>query len=394
MEVLQWDILSPAKQVKLLFLLDIGDVTSHVIDHADDRYNIAPKEARDAILSVLQDGHHSFAPVTGSLRQRVKHLQEYPLITLAPRSLASDYSVRKEDEDLLTLVHVCRYLGVKCHHLEERTKKVQEKLSLTEEEMEGHSLIYAENLRMLHLCEALTGDQVKQLLDLCLEDKSFREFVASDLDVSAAKLEHTEGLKEALFFYLIRTLELNNKLNRIYTNKLEALLKQLQDKAANEAERHVVSKAITSLGDYPGGGRATGHCVVFCVTHGREGASTEIEKVKRAFGKSLGYTVHVIENPDKEMVEEYLMTLRKPKYKFYDSIVYWFMSHGSEENVKLADGFTIERKTIIKKFSKLDNFRKKPKIFFMAPCQGRSTIQLQMQREYLKNNFQNSWTSD
>lgn len=377
MEVLQWNSLAPSVQVKLLFLLDIGDVTSHSIDHQDDLNILAPTKARDAFLSVLQNREHSFVCVTEILKARVKHLQEYPFINAGAGTLAGDCSVRKDDEDLLTLVHVCRHLGVDCRHLEEKTKNVQEKLSLNEEEMEKNMLIHAENLRMLRLCDALTNRQVTQLFSVTVENKALTEFVETRLNVPTDKLEQTEGLKEALFFYLIRTLELNNKLNRIYTNNLEALLEKLQSQTESEAERHVVSGAISSLNDYPVGEPPAGHCVVFCVTHGRKGAEAEIKKVKHAFGNSLGYTVQVVENPDQEKIEKCLGLLRKPKYKYYDSIVYWFMSHGSEESVELADGNSIKRHNIIQAFSKLDNFRKKPKIFFMAPCQGSSTIHLE-----------------
>ncbi|KAK8403938.1 hypothetical protein O3P69_000178 [Scylla paramamosain] len=379
MEVLQWNCLAPAVQVKLLFLLDIGDMTSHDIDHQDDLTS-APTKARDAFLSVLQDRQHRFVCVTDILKARVKHLQEYPFISLAAGTLANDLSVRKDDEDLLTLVHVCRHLGVECSHLEEKTKNVQKKLSLTEEEIEGNLLIYAENLRMLRLCDALTDRQVMQLFGLTVENNVLNEFVDTHLKVSADKLEQTKGLKEALFFYLIRTLELNNKLNRIYTSKLKALLEKLQSQTESDAERRVLSEAISSMDDYPAGERPAGLCVVFCVTRGRKGAEAEIEKVKHAFGKSLGYTVQIEENPDKEKLEECLRLLRKPKYKYYDSIVYWFMSHGSEETMELADGYRIERKAIIHEFSILDHFRKKPKIFFMTQCQGNSTIRLRRKR--------------
>ncbi|XP_045118511.1 uncharacterized protein LOC123508705 isoform X2 [Portunus trituberculatus] len=377
MEVLEWNSLTSAVQVKLLFLLDIGDVTSHGIDHQDDLLISAPTEARDAFLSVLQDKHHRFVCVTDILKVRVKHLQEYPFISMAPGTQAADWSVRKNDEDLLTLVHVCRHLGIDCRHLEEKTRNVQKKLSLTEEEIERNSLIYAENLRMLRLCDSLTVRQVTQLFGLTVENKVLNDLLDTRLEVSADKLEQTEGLKETLFFYLIRTLELNNKLNRIYTNKMEALLEKLQSQTDSEAEKLVLSEAISSLNDYPVGERSPGYCVVFCVIRDREGARAEIEKVKHAFGKSLGYTVEVVENPNKEKIEEWLRLLRKPKYKYYESIVYWFMSHGSEEKVELADGYRIERKLIIQAFSKLDNFRKKPKIFFMAPCQGNSVIHVE-----------------
>ncbi|KAG0726479.1 hypothetical protein GWK47_036462 [Chionoecetes opilio] len=311
MEVLPWHTLSIVAQVKLLFLLDIGDVTSQDIDNCDNLHVLAPEEARDAFLSVLQDRHHRFERVAAVVQGRVKHLLEYPFISVAAGTEGADLSVRRDDEDLLTLVHACRFLHIECRHLREKTKKVQEKLDLDDEEMEGNSFIYAENLRMLRICDGLTAQQVAQLVSLTVEDKTLRECVATGLEVSAAAMEHTEGLKEVSFFYLIRSLELGNKLNRIYTNKLEVLLQQLRAQAASEAERRMLSEAITSLSDYPGGGRPAGYCMVFCVTRGRKGAQAEIDKVKHVFGKSLGYNVNIVENPDREMLQECLRNATK-----------------------------------------------------------------------------------
>lgn len=385
LEVVRWNKVHPSVQVKLLFLLDTGDVTSPDINYADDLERSAPAVARDAFLSVLQDSRHDFEHVMEILKQRTEHLQHYPLITLPAGTPAADVSVRKDDEDLLTFVHACRQLNVKYFQLEEKIKRVQDKLCLTNDEMEGNELIYTENLRMVRLCDALTTNQVGQLLTLIVEDKTLGKFVAAGLEGSHAKLGNTEGLKEALFFYLIRTLELNDKLNRIYTHRLEALLEKMQQaKGVSDTEKLVLSKAITDLNDYPSGGRPAGHCVVFCITKGRDGALEEIRKVRHVFEKSLGYTVHIEQDPVKDKLKECLAELQRPKYKFYDSIVYWFMSHGTETTLKLADDSLLPRETFIQDFSRVSNFRKKPKIFFMAACQGSTTIQLEKRSKYIR----------
>lgn len=381
-EVVRWSNVPTAVQVKLLFLLDTGDVATLDINHSDDLESSPPAVARDAFLAVLQDEQHSFAPVTEVLKSRTKLLLEYPLIMLPAGTPAAEISVRKDDEDLLTFVHACRHLKVKYHNLESKIKKVQEKFSLTDDEMEGNELIYTENLRMARLCDALTAHQVNELLALIVKDDALSKYVAVGLEGSQAKLGAMKGLKEAMFFYLIRTFELNNKLNRIYTLRLETLLEQLKHiKGTSEEEKRVLSEAIIDLNDYPKGGRPAGHCMVFCVTKDRAGAKEEIRKVKHVFEKSLGYTVHIEQDPVKGKLAECLAELQKPKYKFYDSIVYWFMSHGTETTLKLADGSLLERKTFIQDFSKVNNFRKKPKIFFMAACQGNSTIQLEKRSE-------------
>lgn len=383
LEVVRWSKVPSSVQVKLLFLLDTGDVTSLDIHYSDDLETSAPAVARDAFLSVLLDSHHSFARVTELLKSRTKHLLEYPLITLPLGTRAAELSVRKDDEDLLTFIHACRQMKVKYHTLEDKIKKVQEKFSLTNDEMEGNEFIFTENLRMIHLCDSLTATQVGQLLTLMVKDETLGRFVATDLEGPYAKLGNMEGLKEALFFYLIRTMELNDKLNRIYTHRLEALLEKMQQvKGVSETEKLVLSKAITALNDYPSGGRPAGHCVVFCVTIDRAGAAEEIKKVKHVFEKCLGYTVHIEQDPVEENLKECLSELQKPKYKFYDSIVYWFMSHGSETTLKLADGSLLPRKSFIQEFSKVDNFRKKPKIFFITACQGSTTIHLEKRSKY------------
>lgn len=262
--------------------------------------------------------------------------------------------------------------------MENKIKRVQDKLNLTDDEMEGNELIYTENLRMVRLCDALTAHQVGHLLALIVNDKALRECVSSNFRDPPAKLGHTKGLKEALFFYLIREMELHNKMNRIYTYRLEALLEQMQhSKGMSAAEKRVLTEAISDLNDYPSGGRPAGHCMVFCVTKERAGAEEEIRKVKHVFERCLGYTVHIEKDPVEDKLKECLAELQRPKYKFYDSIVYWFMSHGTEATLTLADGSLLARKTFIQDFSKVNNFRKKPKIFFMAACQGNTTIKLE-----------------
>lgn len=379
--VIKWPRIPYGKLIKLLFLLDNGDKTTGATDADRDSNIAAAAEAKNAFHSVLRDEKCSFYQVLSVLQKRVQELVEYPFIRLLGDTEAANRSVRKQDEDLLTLTQACEYLGIECHNLDEKVKKVQEKLFLEDKEMHGSFFIYAENLRMNRICDNLTPTLVYQLLEITKKDEVLNKLLDTELDVSEEKVNKIEGYKEALFFYMIRLLEEHDKLNRVYTDKLEDLLERLSKETKSEEEQRRIMRLATTLGDYPSECLPAGHCVVFCVTKDRDGAQGEINKVKNVFEGSLGYTVQVIENPTQEILEDCRHNLKKQKYRFYDSIVYWFMTHGSETALKLADDKRYERKEIIDSFSKLDNFSKKPKIFFMASCRGDSAIAVRQRGE-------------
>ncbi|XP_042238966.1 caspase-12-like [Homarus americanus] len=374
--VIKWPDIPHSKLVTLLFLLDNGDKTTGSMD-TYRKWNIgASLEAKEAFLSVLKANKYSFWQVLEVLRRRVKELVQYPFIRLEGDTEAANRAVRKQDEYLLTMVEACRYLHIDCFNLENKIKKVQEKLFLSEEEKMGKFFLYAENLQMKHICDSLTPSLVCQLLDVLKRDKNLSKLIDKSIDVPLDKLNKIEGLKEALFFYMIRVLEDNEKLNRLYTGKLQELLNKVNKETKDEHEQRTIMTIVNALDVYPIQGRPAGHCVVFCVTKDREGSQGEINKVKRVFSDSLGYTVHIEKDPTYKTLEEYRKTLQKQKYHFYDSIVFWFMAHGTETNIKLADGYRYKRMDIIDSFSRLDNFRKKPKIFFMTSCRGRATISI------------------
>nr|XP_053652830.1 uncharacterized protein LOC128702564 [Cherax quadricarinatus] len=391
---IEWTNIQFSKLTKFLFLLDNGDKTldstettvleeipSSLKDH-NSTENMAEKktrptlEAQKAFVSVLTDEEFSFSSVLEVLRRRVMELVDYSIITLEEDSEGANWAVRKQDEHLLTLVEICRYLEIDCQGLEDKIEKVQKKLLLTEEEKKTTFFTNADSLRICRICDHLTIPIVHQLLDTVKNDESLSKFVHTKLDISLEKLSKTDGLKEVLFFYMIRVLEENDKLNRIYTGKLEELLERVSKAVTDKNDRLIIKGVVSTLSVYPMKCRPAGHCLVFCVTKDRKGAQGEIKKVKSVFENSLGYTVHIEENPTHKTLQKCRKELLKPKYRFYDSIVYWFMAHGTETNLKLADGEDYKRQDFIDEFSKMDSFRKKPKLFFMASCRGRKTISI------------------
>lgn len=375
-----WSSIPSDKLVKLLFLMDNGDKTSGATEKIREENIIAASEAMNALLSVLTDKDFSFKEVLVLLQGRVKVLAEYAFIMLPRDTKAADRALRKSDEDLLTLVEACQYLDIEFHKLDDKVKKVQEKLLITDEEMQGTFFIYAENLRMCKICDSLSPSLVCRMLEIMKDDKDLNKLFRNDLNISMEKVCTTEGLKEALFFYMIRLLEVHDKLNRVYTDNLESLLERLSEVVPSEEERCKVVRLADFLNIYPGECRPPGLCIVFCVTKDRPGAEGEINKVGKVFRESLGYTVEIVKNPNEATLKEWEMKLEKQKYRFYDSVVYWFMSHGTGEDIVLADGEGYNRDLAINNFSKILNFRKKPKIFFMASCRGKGAIPVECER--------------
>lgn len=275
---------------------------------------------------------------------------------------------------MVVFVNVCRSLGLDDHHhgLNQKVHTINKKMGLTPQESDGNLFVYAENLRIKRLCAALNEDQVWQMYNSAV-DKKLLGNKAPDIQITAEILKKKEGLKETLFYYLIRQMELNNKLNRIYTNRLQELLQELGGGLMDEW--------MEVLERYPVESNPPGHCVVFCVTRDRMGGEAEIKKVYRVFHKTLGYTITIKENPTLSTIMETLATLQRPKYRIYNSLVVWTMAHGDGDEVYLADGMKIGRRDMIDKFSLLHNFRKKPKIFFMIPCHGFNHISIKQRGE-------------
>ncbi|XP_069947989.1 uncharacterized protein [Cherax quadricarinatus] len=362
------------KLAKLLFLLDNGDRSTGATEEFQEQNTEAAQEAKNVFLSILKDkekGHHQIINI---LLKRGEQCRDYPTLALPSGTASSSRGLRKADEDLLTLTQACHYLGIEYQCLDEKLKKVQDKALLTQDERNGTFFIYAENLFMIHMCDSLTPTLVFKLLNIMKTNKSFSSGIDKDLlaSITIDQLTH-EGLKEALFFFIIRLMEDGNMLNRLYTDKLKDAFKELNQNSTKE-EKQIITSLLYKLRNYPGECHPSGLCIVFCVSENREGASSEIAKIKKLFENILGFTVKIEENPSVKTIESYELELQKPKYRYYDSIVYWFVSHGNETELKLPNDEIYLREEFIDNFSKPANFIKKPKIFFMAACRGEKTI--------------------
>ncbi|XP_045599535.2 caspase-8-like isoform X3 [Procambarus clarkii] len=366
MDVSKLEAIPLQKLVKLLFLLDNGDKTTGTEKQQPQNIE-AVQKARDVFLSILKDhekGHHDIINI---LLERYKLLINYCNLDLRSKTETFNTSRIKLDEDLLTFAQACNYLGIECQYLNEKVKMVQDDMNLNENERNGVFFVYAENMLMNRICDCLTPALVFNLLDVVKNNS-----IGEDLVVTLEQLNH-DGLKETLFFYIIRLLEDNNQLNRIYTDKLINFLEMCHQ--SNSVEQQTIENVIRMLTSYPGECQPAGLCIVFCVTEGRNGAEAEIANINRVFADILGFTVKIERNPSEETIENYVnKELQMTKYRYYDSVVYWFISHGSETNLILPNDKTYERDLFIEKFSKPKVFNKKPKIFFLASCQGSKPI--------------------
>ncbi|KAG0728819.1 Caspase-14 [Chionoecetes opilio] len=370
-KVLDLEDVPLAKLVKLLFLLDNGDKETGTNPVYKEKNAAAARQAKETFQAILMSREYGFQRITELLQARAKKLLGYDIVILAEAEAAS-HSVRKPDEDLLILAEGCRHLGIEYNQaLSVKIKKVQKKMELNDNEKEGNFFIYAENLLMNHICDNLTADLVYRLFCLFIHRYRDKLGLYMDSDMIVQDKLKFDGVKEALFFYIIREMEERNLLNRIYTDKLRDIFEELQGKYGMDEN---LSMAIAKLKCYPEECRPAGLCIVFCVTKDREGADSEIVKIKSVFEDLFKFTLMIERNPTRETLDRYKKELIKTKYRLYDSLVIWFVSHGDETNLVLSEEENINREKFIDDFSIFNNFSKKPKIFFMATCRGNKPI--------------------
>ncbi|XP_068216783.1 uncharacterized protein [Palaemon carinicauda] len=373
--------------VKLLFSLDNGDKSTDKSEFFQQQNIRRVQEGMSAFMSFMKN--ENISEVREVLEARIKELYEYPFFKVPVEG--ANEAVRTKEQEILTLIKACKTFGVDYTKLKEKELQAQKLLFLSEAECQGSFLIYAENLRIIHVCDVMSEKLVYLMyekvrckeISMTLSDKLFSnkdleplKLKWKSLEVSLDKVEKVEGFKEALFFCIIRMLEMNDLHNRLYTNNFEELLQEVNASELDEGDTGKMEYIIDKLSTYPNACQPTGYCLVFCVTNEREGAESEIRKVKEVFEKSLGFTVKVVKNPTLEHLQECRDELEKFKYHFYDSLVFWFMSHGNKDEIKLGCGEFHKKNEVINSFCKLENFRKKPKLFFMCSCQGEGRIEV------------------
>lgn len=371
--VLNLENVELGKMVKLLFLMDNGDKGTGTTTTYRTENSKAATEAREIFLAILRSRERGHQQIVSTLQRRANMLLKYKgLILPVNTEAASLYSIRKQDEDLLILVKCCNFLDIEYHHLDDKIKEIEDKMELEKNEKEGNFFIYAENLLMNSICDCLTSDLVYNLFRLAVSRDGWKFLEGIDANIVQREQLSEEGIKEALFFFIIRQMEEKMLLNRIYTDKLQGLFKELYE---NNGKNENLIMPLQKLKHYPQECQPPGLCLVFCVKNCREGADCEITKIKSVFEDGFKFTVKVEENPDQSTVERYYeKELLKAKYRFYDSLVIWFVSHGDEQDLVLAKGEKYNREKFIDDFSLLCNFNKKPVIFFMATCRGVNPI--------------------
>ncbi|KAK4298435.1 hypothetical protein Pmani_029227 [Petrolisthes manimaculis] len=379
-KVLVLDGLNVGQLAHLMYLLDSGDPSMGSDNSQRRRNTLGARQGCHAFLSILSRQNWGSQYLSALLELRAQELLHRMSLQLPKNTEAYERHVQLCGEELLVLVEACHHLNITHRHLDTSIAKVQTMLRLTDSEKIGSFFLYAENLLLSRLCDNLTPLQVYKLYCAALINPEFC-IVDGGFKVTENNVKDEEGLKEVLFFYLIRVLEFNSFLNRIYTDNLKSLLEDVvatykEEDKEKEEEKQSLIKAMTVLQSYPNQCRPSGLCVVFCVTEGRPGAKYEMDKIKSVFQDKLGFTVITEPDPSNDTLEWYAKELQNTKYNFYDSFVFWFVSHGSEDTLTLADKKSYSRDTFIHKFSLPDNFRKKPKIFFMATCRGNKTIKV------------------
>ncbi|XP_064111661.1 uncharacterized protein LOC135219136 isoform X2 [Macrobrachium nipponense] len=379
--------ISNEKLVKLLFCLDSGDKSTVKSEHFLKQNMRRILEAMSAFMSFMKD--ESISEVRKVLEARIKELYEYPLFEI-PEG-AANTTVRTKEQEILTFIEACKTFGLDWTKLEKKKLQAQKYFFLNEAECKGNFLSYSENLRIIHICDILSEKLVYLLCEKAqLEIKSInlpetladKEVVREvrqnweSLSVLQSKLDEVEGFKEALFFCIVRILEINDKHNHLYTDKFEELLQNIDTCKLNEGDTGIIKSITCMLSKYPNVCQPTGYCLVFCVTKNRKGAVCEIRKVKEVFEKALGYTVNVVQDPTEKDLKDCLKEMEKVKYHFYDSFVFWLMAHGEKDEVLLGCGKYSRKEDIIKSFCKLPTLQRKPKVFFMSSCQGNKRIRV------------------
>ena len=370
MNALSLDGVPLGKLVKLLYLLDNGDNETGTTDLYKQENARAAQKAKETFQQILISREYGYREIVYLLQSRAKNLLRHEIIIIPE---AND-AVMKQDEDLLILVEACHYLDIEHHSsFNEKIEKVQEKMELEDKEKGGNFFIYAENLLMNRICDCLSSDYVYKLFCLFMVRYGGKLGLQVHSDLVQRDTLECEGIKEALFFFVIRVMEEQKLLNRIYTDKLRDLFEELLEEAESD---EVLSMIIRTLKTYPEECQPAGLCIVFCVTEDRAGADSEIVKIQSVFEDCFKFTVKIERNPNCDTFEKYKKELVKTKYRFYDSLVIWFVSHGDETNLLLAseDNKNYDREKFIDDFSLFSHFNKKPKIFFMATCRGNKPI--------------------
>ena len=301
----------------------------------------------------------SFGPVHRLLIEEMDNLKnmKYPL--------PINNEKWKPTIELLKMVESIQNLNLESNFLEDNIKKVQKYI---ENEKLQQATIYNENLVMLKIGELLTDSQTLRLWNYIK--------IIDDVNIAETDLE-IEGMKEVLFLYIIRELELAKKFNSLFVDILVKYLEGIKAEQ-NDDNFDIIFQILES---YTILSRCPGYCLIFSMQKEREGSETEVRNLEEVFKNTLGYVTKVVTDPSKEDIMNEILECLRYDVSVHDSFVCWFVGHGNSEELILRDDEKISRAEYLKEFVKQSIFPRKPKIFFMASCQGNRRFKIPIKRQ-------------
>ena len=363
---IEWKDISNAKAFQFLFLLDNGD--KNVWSHNKTNQQINETRARQTLSlfkNVLCSENFSSEPIKLQLEERCRKLTESTENPLF-------------DHNLLIFVAVCQYLNIPCHAFLKRFEKSKKNLGFSWP-ISSELFMFTENVRIVEICNSFSNSVIYEMWDIIHEANKLKSNINIPHNtITKEILDNKEGLKDLLFLYIIRCLEVDGKLNKIETGVLENILKKVLMKLKNDSTKDDVTsiiKALDRLDNYTMVNKIPGYCLILCVEVDRPGAFNETSKIYDVFRK-MGYDVEKMYNPTQRIIEGFLQKMMEERFFYYDSFVVWFLGHGMEDSITLANNKDYPRKEFIKAFSSSKQFKSKPKILFLNTCRGHKTIDI------------------
>lgn len=349
--------ITPVKKAKLFFLCTHANTPSCM--------RTQDVEATQLILASAV-ALRNFTKIDGYLEDKAKAFSRHTVIKK---------TISESDYECLSFFSSCKYLDVVPSFLDlEKVSSIQDKFEMMDEERDYRFLLDSADLVLEKVCDSLKPTGVAQIWTALRKDTNLVEGVHTIEIIGFYVDLKPIGMKECLFFFIVRHLQMLNAINRVSTKRLERLIAECKENSACE-EGNTLASIIQGLRCYPVECYPFGFCLILSVHSNRDGAIAEINKVL-AVSKHLGMVSHQELDPKKETIENMKSELMKPKYRFYSSFTCWFMSHGDGKSMELADKNTIEREDFLKTFSNIDSFQLKPKVFFMVSCLGKKMFKL------------------
>lgn len=327
----------------------------------------------------------SIGPVRRELRLRLLQLSAIEvqdgnsLSTLESNFSDEVDQLSSEEEDVLEFTEIFeRHKYPVPTHIKDRFHRIVTSKKIPFGKPEGSKkktfFVYAEHKILMKVCNMLSAPEVYQMYTIMSEEKAVEEDDAmkdflSQISVSHEALQTVKGLKDVAFYYFILTLMRKKKINRLYTHSLYFLLEKLKRiHMREEKDRIRIDRALEMLNRYPIASHPPGLCLIFHMAENRIGASKDLQKVRELFEKVFMYDVFVKADPTAEQIKSIISKLKAARNKFYDSLVVWFMGHGSKTYLHVKEGQIHRRLDLIEPFTEIEWFFKKPKLFFIQAC--------------------------